>query len=104
MVPNQNLVRFTWHYTLVKLKPLSTNLTLMFYDFVSKIVGNKSKGWISKRVFQENKARQILQKSKHFLPNDTHLLPTKSDSYSALSYWLVYTFSSESDIFWHQIA
>ena len=26
-------------------------------------VGNKTKGWISKRVFQENKARQILRKT-----------------------------------------
>ena len=26
-------------------------------------LGNKAKGWISKRVFQENKARQIFQKT-----------------------------------------
>ena len=31
---------------------------------------NKSKGQISKRVFQENKARQIFEKHEHFLPPD----------------------------------
>ena len=31
-------------------------------------VSNEAKGWISKRVFQENKARQI-----HFFPRDMHL-------------------------------
>ena len=35
-------------------------------------VGNKAKGRISKRVFQENKARQIFRKNEHFLPPDTH--------------------------------
>ena len=30
-------------------------------------VGNKAKGRISKRVFRENKARQIFRKKKHFL-------------------------------------
>ena len=29
-------------------------------------VGNKAKGRISKRVFQENKARQIFRKKEHF--------------------------------------
>ena len=29
-------------------------------------VGNKAKGRISKRVFQENKARQIFRKNEHF--------------------------------------
>ena len=33
-----------------------------------EIVGNKAKGRISKRVFQENKARQIFRKNEHFLP------------------------------------
>ena len=36
------------------------------------IVGNKAKKGISKRVFQENKVRQIFRKNKHFLPPDTH--------------------------------
>ena len=31
-----------------------------------KFVGNKAKGRISKRVFQENKARQIFRKNEHF--------------------------------------
>ena len=35
-------------------------------------VGNKAKERISKRVFQENKARQIFRKNEHFLPPDTH--------------------------------
>ena len=37
-----------------------------------QIVGNKAKGRISERVFQENKARQIFQKTNVFLPPDTH--------------------------------
>ena len=32
------------------------------------IVGNKAKGWISKRVFQENKARQIFRKTNISYP------------------------------------
>ena len=35
-----------------------------------KIVGNKTKGRISKRVFQENKARQIFCKTKIYLITD----------------------------------
>ena len=31
---------------------------------MSRIVGNKAKGQISKQVFQENKARQIFRKTK----------------------------------------
>ena len=31
-----------------------------------QFIGNKAKGRISKRVFQENKARQIFQKNEHF--------------------------------------
>ena len=38
------------------------------------LVGNKTKGWISKRVLQENKARQVFQKNEHFLPLDTRYL------------------------------
>ena len=33
-----------------------------------KLVGNKAKGRISKRVFQENKARQIFRKTNIFYP------------------------------------
>ena len=32
------------------------------YIAMDEIVGNKTKGWISKRLFQENKARQIFRK------------------------------------------
>ena len=39
-----------------------------------EIVGNKAKGRISKRVFQENKARQIFRKNEHFLPPPLNLL------------------------------
>ena len=34
----------------------------------SEIVGDKAKGRISKRVFEENKARQIFQKTNIFYP------------------------------------
>ena len=43
------------------------------------LVGNKAKGRISKRVFQENKARQIFRKTNIFYPlilTRTYLLPT----------------------------
>ena len=37
----------------------------IFYEKLKlNFVGNKAKGRISKRVFQENKARQISQKTK----------------------------------------
>ena len=32
------------------------------------VAGNKAKGRASKRVFQENKARQNFSKNEHFLP------------------------------------
>ena len=38
------------------------------YQVMAIIVGNKEKGRISKRVFQENKARQISQKRNHLTP------------------------------------
>ena len=34
-------------------------------------MGNKAEGRTSKRMFQENKARQIFRKKEHFLPPDT---------------------------------
>ena len=43
-----------------------------------EIVGNKAKGRISKRVFQENKAHQIFQKTNISYPlirTPTHTLP-----------------------------
>ena len=36
------------------------------YKVILKFVGNKAKGRISKRVLQENKARQIFRKNEHF--------------------------------------
>ena len=38
-----------------------------------QFVGNKSRGRISKWVFQENKARPTFRKNEHFLPPDTHM-------------------------------
>ena len=43
--------------------------SVIYQDY---FVGNKAKGQISKRVFQENKACQIFLKNEHFLPPDTH--------------------------------
>ena len=40
---------------------------------MSRVVGNKAKGRISKRVFQENKANQIFRKNEHFVPPDTKI-------------------------------
>ena len=45
----------------------------MWFDFLFKvitilIVGNKAKGQISKRVFQESKARQIFRKTNNSYP------------------------------------
>ena len=37
-----------------------------FWETENILVGNKAKGLISKRVFQENKARQIFRKNEHF--------------------------------------
>ena len=42
-------------------------------NVISYINSNNAKGRISKRVFQENKARQIFRKKKHFLAPDTHV-------------------------------
>ena len=44
----------------------------MFSGVRENIVGNNANGPISKRVFQEKKARQISRKNEHFLPRDTH--------------------------------
>ena len=43
-------------------------LLLFGFEVILKIAGNKAKGWISKRVFQENKARQIFQKRTFLTP------------------------------------
>ena len=48
------------------------NLSAAFNCIPRYFVGNKVKGRISKRVFQENKAREIFCKNEHFLPPDTH--------------------------------
>ena len=44
----------------------------LFKNSYLQILGNKAKGRISKRVLQENKARQIFQKNEHLLTPDTH--------------------------------
>ena len=38
------------------------------FKHITKLVGNKAKGRISKRVFQENKARQIFRKTNISYP------------------------------------
>ena len=43
-----------------------------FSFYLRNLVSNKTKGWVSKRVFQEKKARQIFRKNEHFLSSDTH--------------------------------
>ena len=79
---------YLWHFSLLGLNLF--NLYLQIYLYCSTIplkrlplvlikrktlrpdhyqhVGNKAKEWISKRMFQENKARQIFWKNEHFLP------------------------------------
>ena len=42
------------------------------------LVGNKAKGQISKWIFQENKACQILQKTSISYPPDTHIYLCRS--------------------------
>ena len=44
------------------------------------IVGNKAKEWISKRVFQENKARQIFRKTNISYP----LIRTRTCAYQGV--------------------
>ena len=62
-----------WHFELIQIK-MTALLPYYIHDSAvhekskklyellhwSEVVGNKAKGRISKRVFQENKARQIL--------------------------------------------
>ena len=51
--------------------PLSQNS--LIYKCFRNFDSNKAKGQISKRMFQENKVRQIFQKNEHFLPPDMHM-------------------------------
>ena len=44
----------------------------MIHVIANLISGNKAKGRISKRVFQENKARQVFRKTNIFYPPGTH--------------------------------
>ena len=37
-----------------------------------RVVGNKAKGRISKRVFQEKQSKPHFPKNEHFLPPDMH--------------------------------
>ena len=47
-------------------------MTRLFTFRIGQFVGNKAKGRISKRVLQENKARQIFRKRAFLTPPDTH--------------------------------
>ena len=40
--------------------------------FIDYFVGNKAKGRISRRVFQENKLQPNFPENEHFLPPDMH--------------------------------
>ena len=46
----------------------SRNIASLIYSDYFKFLANKTKGGISKRVFQENKARQIFRENEHLLP------------------------------------
>ena len=48
------------------------NISSTRYIDQDDLVCNKPKGRISKRVFQENKARQIFPKNENFSPSDPH--------------------------------
>ena len=56
-----------WPYRFSGKKFFKVDLMAVFYvkDY---FVGNKTKGQISKRVFQENKARQVYEKQTFFTP------------------------------------
>ena len=69
------VVSSTWCIGIQKLmKTLNSfyqliNIFSWFETFCfNQFVGNKAKEWISKRVFQENKARQIFRKTKNSYP------------------------------------
>ena len=83
-----NLVCVTTRYSasrklfiLESLTDCVVQIHLLCSTAILYIVGNKAKGRISKRVFQESKARQNFRKKKNIsYPPDTHtffaLLPT----------------------------
>ena len=54
-----NIMDYKFHYCF---KWLTEN-EFIWRNGIHKIVGNKVKGWISKRVFQENKANQVFRKT-----------------------------------------
>ena len=64
----------TWvilrHASTLNLIEYLRNMGMAYFGEV--FVGSQIKGWISKRVFQENKARQIFPENEHFLLPDTH--------------------------------
>ena len=71
-----------WHFTIVffviwtrcsQMKINNYLLILIPHLKLPVFVGNKAKGRMSKRVFQENKARQIFRRNELFLLSDTHM-------------------------------
>ena len=62
------------HYTLYSflLGTLLTQFWASLCSYMEHVVGNKAKGRISKRLFQENKARQTLRKTSIFYPAPLH--------------------------------
>ena len=61
-------VSFFWNIITIKLSLLSKTLLIVPTKWNSQIIGNKAKGRISKRVFQENKVRQIFRKNNISYP------------------------------------
>ena len=59
-----NIPLFDWVWMINQENVNFLYMTAHFIDFVLQTVGNKAKGRISKRVSQENKARQIFRKTK----------------------------------------
>ena len=56
-----DIIFLTWQVT-------TAIISTILWTGVPHIVGNKPKGWISKLVFQENKARQIFRKTNISYP------------------------------------
>ena len=68
MTYNELSLNWRYHKVGVHIRQVVQLLTDRFFINYHKVVGNKAKGRISKRVFQENKARQIFRKTNIFTP------------------------------------
>ena len=68
-----DIIFLTWQVT-------TAIISTILWTGVPHIVGNKPKGWISKLVFQENKARQIFRKTNISYP----LIRTRTYAYQGV--------------------